>query len=912
LASYLHRDEEPIATLSRRAASLIIFSSVAIFLIPSYIAGGLGPHEDELIQYYPCLSWLGACLRSGIFPLWNPHAYGGYPFFADPQTGVFYPPNFIFAILPARLAYPALISFAYLVAGFGMYRLARSWRLARISAVLGALAWMYCGFFTGHRTHLTMIAGTAWLSVILWLWTRTIDGRVSRHFVLVILAQALQIFAGHFQIVIFTMLISLPYVLIYSSRRRLRYLALWAAAWALSFGLGAVQLVGGFELLAMSVRQAGGVQFLTENSFFPMAWPILIAPAVMGLRVSNAIYTYPYFGPWHHCEMNLFAGIVVLILSVSVFLRRQATFRQTRIVIFLSILAGVGLFFALGRYNPIPVYRWLAHVPVFRSFRSPARHLMWFNFAIAALAMFGVERLRVRNAIAQIRRLALAGIASVVVTAFIVFLLLCKFLAEKRTDAISATLPSDYKHILAATSDAVRVSNPAIFIPLLIALLLIALVLWMPARRLPFALVGLALAEFATIVPCYDVFIPPRDVLAQPPAVSLALDRIEADRNNHLVLPLGRDPYRDPLSYLHPFCNLLYDRPTLTGYGPFLNKYQRSLFGFELWPTTCRYLDLVSRPDLLARMGVTYIIAEPPLARQIDQLIDQKPSPTERAAPVSVNPESPGTINLPVKPGLYRMQFSIQRMNGDEFAFGLNVEGVTDPIWQDQCLLLRRWDVDEHWRSVFWTFYVPPGHNDELRLAIKNGRGRASLKDMTLRRVPLLLDWLEPVWRSEAGGAMYRNRNSRGRIYFAQSVDWTKTADEAIDRLLADKSLGKTCLTAEMSESVPSGGQGQVVRTQWDTNTLEADVEVTGGPAVLVICDSFYPGWRATVDGKVTKVFRADGLNKAIAVDPGRHRIVLTFLPDTFLLGTVMSAGSALALAIFAASGKLRALLLSA
>ncbi len=61
-----------------------------------------------------------------------------------------------------------------------------------------------------------------------------------------------------------------------------------------------------------------------------------------------------------------------------------------------------------------------------------------------------------------------------------------------------------------------------------------------------------------------------------------------------------------------------------------------------------------------------------------------------------------------------------------------------------------------------------------------------------------------------------------------------------------------------------------------DALTLEANA-TTGG--VLVVNETWYPGWRAWVDGRETPIVRANGLVRAVGLRPGRHRVTMRFLP---------------------------------
>ncbi len=56
-------------------------------------------------------------------------------------------------------------------------------------------------------------------------------------------------------------------------------------------------------------------------------------------------------------------------------------------------------------------------------------------------------------------------------------------------------------------------------------------------------------------------------------------------------------------------------------------------------------------------------------------------------------------------------------------------------------------------------------------------------------------------------------------------------------------------------------------------------------PAFLVWSESWYPGWRAAVDGRTRLVERANHAFQGVVVPPGRHRIEFTYRPVSYLAG---------------------------
>jgi hypothetical protein len=70
----------------------------------------------------------------------------------------------------------------------------------------------------------------------------------------------------------------------------------------------------------------------------------------------------------------------------------------------------------------------------------------------------------------------------------------------------------------------------------------------------------------------------------------------------------------------------------------------------------------------------------------------------------------------------------------------------------------------------------------------------------------------------------------------------------------------------------------------------------TRAPGLLVIADTWMPGWTATVDGRPASVLRGNYSQRVIALtDPGRHHVVMEYRPPGLVLGLWISIGSTLA-----------------
>jgi uncharacterized membrane protein YfhO len=67
-----------------------------------------------------------------------------------------------------------------------------------------------------------------------------------------------------------------------------------------------------------------------------------------------------------------------------------------------------------------------------------------------------------------------------------------------------------------------------------------------------------------------------------------------------------------------------------------------------------------------------------------------------------------------------------------------------------------------------------------------------------------------------------------------------------------------------------------------------------GSSGWLVLADTWYPGWKAWVDGESTPIMRANGVFRAVRLPAGIHLVRIRYRPVAFLIGLLVSGVSGL------------------
>ncbi|MBE9471546.1 MAG: YfhO family protein [Chloroflexi bacterium] len=60
-------------------------------------------------------------------------------------------------------------------------------------------------------------------------------------------------------------------------------------------------------------------------------------------------------------------------------------------------------------------------------------------------------------------------------------------------------------------------------------------------------------------------------------------------------------------------------------------------------------------------------------------------------------------------------------------------------------------------------------------------------------------------------------------------------------------------------------------------------------PGYLVLTDTWYPGWQATVDGKPAEVLQANYAFRAVYLAAGEHTVEMVYHPTSVLVGEAVS-----------------------
>lgn len=384
---------------------------VAFVHLPA-LAGGSLFFNDVTELNVPLRHFLGAAWARGAFPLWAPGVYLGFPIFAEGQGGPLYPPNWLFAAMPAWRAYGLLFVAHLALAAVGTFAFLRR-HVDRPAAFVGGALYGLTGFLAVHHMHLNMVQAAAWTPVVLAAFERMLATGRARDLAWTALALGLLALVGHPQTTIQGGATLAGYAALRLAgmqpvSRRRRAIGTTALAIVLGAMLYAVHVPAALELARDSVRSVGlrtaeqMAQHLTAQALAAAVVPSAFGTAGMGTAWLNP-------GGMPRPMLDLFLGAATPFLALLALRSRRRV----------AWIAGVlGAFFVVFAMGPLAVAVPQAYrLPILDGLRFPDRFNLQIALFAALAAAAGVQAAADRAV--RVRDVALALAAVVLPTAAI-------------------------------------------------------------------------------------------------------------------------------------------------------------------------------------------------------------------------------------------------------------------------------------------------------------------------------------------------------------------------------------------------------------------------------------------------------------------------------------------------------------
>jgi len=140
---------------------------------------------------------------------------------------------------------------------------------------------------------------------------------------------------------------------------------------------------------------------------------------------------------------------------------------------------------------------------------------------------------------------------------------------------------------------------------------------------------------------------------------------------------------------------------------------------------------------------------------------------------------------------------------------------------------------------------------------------------------------------------VYENLNVMPRAFLADNSVVIKDRKDILERMKSkdfhpekEVILEEDFVSEQGAEQTWQGAVTNILKYEPGEIIIEAETEA---PRFLVLSDTYYPGWKAYVDKKPGKIYRADYILRAVYLEPGKHIVKFTYDPFSFKIGAIIT-----------------------
>lgn len=360
-----------------RIALLFLPVSILLLHLDQFAFQPGAQYSDMLVSHYPNGIFLQKVFREqGVIPLWSPTILSGYPFVANPLSGLAYIPGWLALLFPLPIGFNLVLVLHLVGGGLGMYLWLRQEGLGETAALYGALVFASLPKIYGHigAGHLTLVYAITWTPWLLYVEKQAgaagragwlLPGAVMGMLALADVRWAA--YAGVLWVA-------------YSTREFLRR-AVGPRKWLLWLASRMSNLImAGLVAAPLLLPLAQYTRLTTRSQMAAHENLVLSLPPARLLGM-----VFPDIGGT--AEWLLYPGAVILVLVFYILIRppvrRQAVF-------WLGLVA-ITTLYALG--DSIPFLDLVARLPGMNMLRVPPRALLLSGFGFAVLGALALNSL---------------------------------------------------------------------------------------------------------------------------------------------------------------------------------------------------------------------------------------------------------------------------------------------------------------------------------------------------------------------------------------------------------------------------------------------------------------------------------------------------------------------------------------
>ena len=140
-----------------------------------------------------------------------------------------------------------------------------------------------------------------------------------------------------------------------------------------------------------------------------------------------------------------------------------------------------------------------------------------------------------------------------------------------------------------------------------------------------------------------------------------------------------------------------------------------------------------------------------------------------------------------------------------------------------------------------------------------------------------------PLW-------LYELEQAVPRVYVVPAAEHENDHGKTLERLASKDfdPLATVLVDEPMSFSNTAGFQAEAQILEYENHLVNIQASLDS-PGILVLADSFYPGWNAYVNGRQEKIYRANLFFRGVSLSAGKHTVQFRYEPRSFAIGRAVS-----------------------
>lgn len=165
------------------------------------------------------------------------------------------------------------------------------------------------------------------------------------------------------------------------------------------------------------------------------------------------------------------------------------------------------------------------------------------------------------------------------------------------------------------------------------------------------------------------------------------------------------------------------------------------------------------------------------------------------------------------------------------------------------------------------------------------------------------------IFKTDDKKIILENPKVLPRFYYISNILLANNIDEVKDILWNDVNFNISNNAIILDENLTNNDFNQINKFNSNNSKISKKTEIppdiieyknnsatlktnNQNLSFLVFSDSYFPGWKVTINGKTDKIYKVNGILKGIFVPPGENTIIFSYLPTNLMLYIIISCAT--------------------